>query len=70
MGRFAEEHLDAHAWRHGVLKLVFCGIPLAAVSGLERRSDPELAAMAGRFADERRAAGRTVPDDLAVLLPS
>ncbi|ROQ65050.1 sugar phosphate isomerase/epimerase [Rathayibacter sp. PhB152] len=70
MGRFAEEHLDAHAWRHGVLKLVFCGVPLAAVSGLERRSDPELAAMAGRFADERRAAGRTVPDDLAVLLPS
>ncbi|NQX15685.1 EboA domain-containing protein [Rathayibacter sp. VKM Ac-2857] len=70
MGRFAEEHLDAHAWRHGVLKLVFCGIPLAAVSGLERRSDPELAAMAGRFADERRAAGRGVPDDLAVLLPS
>ncbi|QHC60148.1 EboA domain-containing protein [Rathayibacter sp. VKM Ac-2760] len=70
MGRFAEEHLDAHAWRHGVLKLVFCGIPLAAVSGLERRSDAELSAMAGRFADERRAAGRTVPDDLAVLLPS
>nr|WP_301952471.1 MULTISPECIES: EboA domain-containing protein [unclassified Rathayibacter] len=70
MGRCAEEHLDAHSWRHGVLKLVFCGVPLAAVAGLERRSDPELAAMAGRFADERRAAGRSVPDDLAVLLPS
>jgi hypothetical protein len=70
MGSFARRHLDAHAWRHGVLKLVFLGVPLAAVAGLEERSDAELRAMAGRFADERRAAGRPLPDDLAVLLPS
>lgn len=70
MGPFARRHLDAHAWRHGVLKLVFLGVPLSAVSGLEARSDDELRAMAARFADERRAAGRVVPDDLAVLLPS
>lgn len=70
MGSFARRHLDAHSWRHGVLKLVFLGIPLAAVAGLQERSDAELRAMAGRFADERRAAGRPLPDDLAVLLPS
>ncbi|AND15400.1 EboA domain-containing protein [Rathayibacter tritici] len=70
MGPFARGHLDAHAWRHGVLKLVFLGIPLAAVAGLQERSDAELRAMAERFADERRAAGRPLPNDLAVLLPS
>ncbi|MFB9787654.1 EboA domain-containing protein [Microbacterium testaceum] len=67
LGTFAAEHLDDHAWRHGVLKCVFLGIPLSVVSGLEVRADDELAAMAERFAAERRAAGRPVPDDLLLL---
>jgi len=67
LGSFAAEHLDHHAWRHGVLKCVFLGIPLSVVSGLDARADDELAAMAERFAAERRAAGRTVPDDLFLL---
>ncbi|REC97564.1 sugar phosphate isomerase/epimerase [Microbacterium sp. AG157] len=67
LGTFAAEHLDDHTWRHGVLKCVFLGIPLSVVSGLEVRADDELAAMAERFAAERRAAGRPVPDDLLLL---
>lgn len=67
LGTFAAEHLDDHAWRHGVLKCVFLGIPLSVVSGLGARADDELAAMAERFAAERRAAGRSVPDDLFLL---
>jgi len=67
MGEFAATHLDDHAWRHGVLKLVFMGVPLAVVSGLDRRRDAELAAMASRYADERRAAGRSIPDDLRLI---
>lgn len=67
MGDFARDHLDDHAWRHGVLKLVFMGVPLAVVSGLDGRRDAELADMADRFAAERRAAGRTVPDDLRLI---
>ncbi|KSU51913.1 EboA domain-containing protein [Microbacterium enclense] len=67
LGSFAAAHLDDHAWRHGVLKCVFLGIPLSVVAGLEARADDELAAMAARFAEERRAAGRTVPDDLTLL---
>lgn len=70
MGPFASRHLDDHAWRHGVLKLVFLGIPLSAVDALSERADAELAAMAERFAAERRAAGRPVPDDLALVLPT
>ena len=70
LGSFAAEHLDDHAWRHGVLKCVFLGIPLSVVSGLEARADDELAAMAERFAAERRAAGRPVPEDLALIAPA
>lgn len=68
MGDFARRYSDPHAWRHGVLKLAFMGVPLDLASGLNERADAELAAMARRFADERRAAGRDVPADLLLLL--
>ncbi|WP_447007713.1 EboA domain-containing protein [Saccharothrix isguenensis] len=70
LGPFAAEHLDAHSWRHGVLKCLFLGVPLTAVAGLDRRADAELRRMVGAFADERRAAGRAVPDDAFDLLRS
>ncbi|XVS67578.1 EboA domain-containing protein [Actinosynnema sp. CA-299493] len=70
LGPFAADHLDAHTWRHGVLKCLFLGIPLVAVAGLDRRADAELRRMVGAFADERRAAGRAVPDDALDLLRS
>ena len=67
LGSFAADHLDQHAWRHGVLKALFMGIPLDVVAGLDRRADGELARMAGGLIDERRAAGRTVSDDMLRL---
>ncbi|MCX2729205.1 EboA domain-containing protein [Saccharopolyspora sp. NFXS83] len=67
MGPFAR-HLDDHAWRHGVLKCLFTGVPLTAVAGLRRRADDELRRMVADFAAERRAAGRDVPDDALALL--
>lgn len=69
VGPFAAAHLDQHAWRHAVLKLVFMGVSLDAVAGLDDRADAELARMARDFAAERRAAGRAVPDDVARLAP-
>ena len=68
LGEFASEHLDQHAWRHGVLKCLFMGVPLTVVAGLDRRVDAELLRMVSAFADERRAAGRPVPDDALALL--
>ncbi|MGN6240671.1 MAG: EboA domain-containing protein, partial [Cellulosimicrobium cellulans] len=62
-------HLDQHAWRHALLKLVFIGVSLDAVARLDDRADDELARMARDFAAERRAAGRVVPDDVARLAP-
>ncbi|MCQ2001120.1 EboA domain-containing protein [Arthrobacter zhaoxinii] len=68
VGPFAAAYLDQHNWRHAVLKLVFMGVSLAAVTDLDDRADDELARMAADFAAERQAAGRPVPDDVVLLL--
>ncbi|HEY0449309.1 EboA domain-containing protein [Actinophytocola sp.] len=68
MGEFAARNLDAHTWRHGVLKCLFVGVPLAAVVDLNRRTDAELLRMVADYAQERRAAGRDVPADAVTLL--
>jgi sugar phosphate isomerase/epimerase len=68
VGPFAAAHLDQHSWRHAVLKLIFMGISLTAVTDLQERADDELARMARDFAAERSAAGRPVPEDVHLLL--
>ncbi|TCO46483.1 EboA domain-containing protein [Actinocrispum wychmicini] len=68
LGPFAARHLDQHAWRHGVLKCLFVGVPLGAVADLDRRTDAELLRMVSDYADERRAAGRDVPADALRML--
>lgn len=66
LGPWAADHLDAHAWRHAVLKCLFTGVPLHTVARLpdRARGDGELARMLRDFAAERTAAGREVPADL------
>jgi hypothetical protein len=68
MGPYAAVHLAADDWRHGVLKCLFTGVPVAAVADLHARRDSELDRMVRAFAEERRAAGRDVPDDAVRLL--
>ncbi|MGW8884936.1 EboA domain-containing protein [Streptomyces sp. NPDC055749] len=70
VGPYAAAHLDAHQWRHAVLKCLFTGVPVDCVDALARRSrgDAELARMLGDFAAERTAAGRDVPAGLAHVL--
>lgn len=68
MGDFTARHLDDHSWRHGVLKCLFVGVPLAAVSDVDKRSDAELLRMVADYAEERKAAGREVPADAVTLL--
>lgn len=59
--------LDPSTWRQGVLKCLFTGVPVAAVADLETRADAELGAMSARYAREREAAGRPVPEDVRVV---
>ncbi|WP_017627414.1 EboA domain-containing protein [Nocardiopsis chromatogenes] len=68
LGTPAAAALDDHAWRHGVLKCLFSGVPLGAVHRLAERADAELGRMAAGYAAEREAAGRDVPDDARRLL--
>jgi hypothetical protein len=51
-----------------VLKAVFIEVAVGRILGLEARITPELRRMAADYASERRAAGRSVPDDVAFLL--
>ncbi|MGW0434397.1 EboA domain-containing protein [Micromonospora sp. NPDC003197] len=67
LGPYAR-HLDDAAWRQAVLKCVFLGVPLSAVDALDERADAELAVMLAGLADERRAAGRSIPADATDLL--
>ncbi len=67
MGPFGARHLDQHAWRHGVLKVLFMGLPLRVVAELDRRADDELARMAAALVAERRAASRPISDDMSRL---
>ncbi|MFJ4466139.1 EboA domain-containing protein [Streptomyces sp. NPDC089424] len=70
VGPYAARHLDAHNWRHAVLKCLFTGVSVDSVADLERRAngDTELARMLGDYATERTAAGRAVPEDLHRVL--
>ncbi|MER6622588.1 EboA domain-containing protein [Streptomyces sp. NPDC000931] len=70
LGPYAARHLDAHAWRHAVLKCLFTGVGLDHVADLARRArgDGELTRMLGDYAAERTAAGRAVPGDLHRVL--
>ena len=67
LGPFGARHLDQHAWRHGVLKVLFMGIPLDAVADVDRRGDDELTRMAAALVAERRAASRDITDDMTRL---
>ncbi|MEU0145087.1 EboA domain-containing protein [Streptomyces sp. NPDC006288] len=70
VGPYGAAHLDAHGWRHAVLKCLFSGVPVEALDRLADRAhgDAELARMLSDFADERTAAGRVVPAGLRTVL--
>ena len=51
-----------------VLKALFMGVALKRIAGLQTRLNPRLSRMAGDYAAERRAAGRSVPADLPLAL--
>ncbi|MFC8228157.1 EboA domain-containing protein [Streptomyces sp. NPDC057287] len=70
VGPYGAAHLDAHGWRHAVLKCLFTEVPVEALDHLgdRARGDAELARMLGDFAAERTAAGREVPAGLRTVL--
>jgi hypothetical protein len=65
---YPADYFPAHAFDQMVLKALFIGVPLARVHGLAGRKTAELARMVDAFASERRAAGRSIPDDVRLVL--
>jgi hypothetical protein len=64
---FPARYLPDHAFDQLVLKCLFLGAPLGRVHGLATRITDELARMVEAYASERRAAGRSVPDDVDLV---
>lgn len=65
---YPARHFPELQFNQMALKAAFNGVALARIVGLRERLNPELARMASDFAAERRAAGRSVPADLGLLI--
>ena len=61
---YPSEYLDEPAWNQMVLKALFVGSPLSPITGLDDRTNPELARMLVDYARERWAAQRDVSPEL------
>ncbi|MFK8080618.1 MAG: EboA domain-containing protein [Granulosicoccus sp.] len=61
---YAGWHLDTHRFNHMVLKALFIESTLAPIVHLEERNNLDLVRMLLDFARERRAALRSVPEEL------
>ncbi len=64
---YPARYFTEEAFNQMVLKCLFCEISLARVEGLAARVTPELRRMVAGYATERRAAGRSVPEDIALV---
>jgi hypothetical protein len=64
---YAALHFPELNFNQMVLKALFTGVALSRILGLEGRLTPELSRMAADYASERRAAGRSVPQDIAMV---
>ena len=65
---YVAAHLPELPFNHLVMKCVYNEIALARIEGLASRVGPELRRIAAAYASERRAAGRSVPADLDLLV--
>lgn len=61
---FPRDHFDLHRWNHMILKALFVGSTLNPIVGLDARANPELARILLDYADERRAAERSITPEL------
>jgi hypothetical protein len=65
---FPAAHFPELGFQQLVLKALFVEVPLARIEGLDSRLSAELSRMAEDYASERQRAGRSVPNDIALIL--
>lgn len=61
---YPREHFSDAQWNQMVVKALFIGSRLAPVQGLDQRRNADLARMLIDYADERKAAGRSISPEL------
>lgn len=61
---YPRDHFSDAQWNQMVVKTLFIGSRLAPVQGLDERRNADLAHMLVDYADERRAAGRSISPEL------
>jgi hypothetical protein len=61
---YPAEYFDDIAWNQMVLKALFVGSSLHLIQGLDKRANPELSQMLIDYANERKAANRSVSPEL------
>ncbi len=64
---YPARHFPEPSFNQLVMKAFFVGAPVRRIIDLESRLNPELQRMARDFASERRAAARSIPEDLSWL---
>jgi hypothetical protein len=64
---YPTRYFPDHNFNQMVLKSFFTGVAVKRIEGLAARRSPELVRMAEAYASERRAAGRSVPEDLHLV---
>lgn len=64
---FPARHFPEANFNQLVIKTLFLELPLARVHGWRGRANAELVRMATDYEAERRAAGRTIPADIALI---
>jgi len=64
---YPARHFPPQNFHQMVLKALFTGVPVSGIVGLADRVTPELIRMVDDYAAERRAAGRSLPDDIGVI---
>ena len=67
---FPRDHFPEANFNQLVLKAMFLDVPLDRVLGWRERNNLELRRMAADYAAERRAAGRSVPEGIALIGPA
>lgn len=65
---YPSTYFSDRSMHHMVLKALSLGTALDRIIGLEQRMTPELRRMAADYVGERRAAGRSIPTDVWLLL--
>jgi hypothetical protein len=61
---YPRDHFSTAQWNQMVVKTLFIGSRLAPVQGLDERRNADLARILVDYADERRAAGRSISPEL------